>query len=223
DSEARNTSFPWEMAKEYTERSSVVLSVRFENVFTRARSKEAKNVFSLCATARTKRKEVSQQGAAILGHNFRRGYTAVGGYVYYPNMFRKSSCCIHRQLGRWCKGLCKSGGKPTNADCWAYSFRYHLSGGHGEHRKQIVMLQVVEPDGILGPGQEEEVAMAEDLQVPIYRIMALRDESACYENENGNDENFLNDLWYICWRAEPSDRGPLPPRPPSPTTGPLAR
>ena len=79
DSEARNTSFPWEMAKEYTERSSVVLSVRFENVFTRARSKEAKNVFSLCATARTKRKEVSQQGAAILGHNFRRGYTAVGG------------------------------------------------------------------------------------------------------------------------------------------------
>ena len=28
----------------------------------------------------------------------------------------------------------------------------------------------------------------------------------------GAKENFLNDLWYICWRAEPSDRGPLPPR-----------
>ncbi|CAE7651911.1 Ankrd28 [Symbiodinium sp. CCMP2456] len=173
----RAATFPWEVNGE---RCAVVCSVRYESIS-----------HDLTALQPLDKRKRPQSSAFFVGHLFRTAYRDSGGYLYYPNTVSKKLCNIQKD-GRCCKGLCRPSGKPTQEDCWAYSFRYHLKGGDGQlgigdhfenlrqvllggketrkYHERVVMLQIVEGDRVLGPGQREEVDMAQDLQVPIYRF-----------------------------------------------------
>eukprot|EP00435_Cladocopium_sp_Y103_P012478 s1454_g3.t1 len=169
--QVQTQSYPWESNGE---RCAIICSVRFENFLAEKKPGE---------------RPVNDASSAIFIGEFGRAYSFLGEYFYYPNAFKKSICHIKRWSGRWCKGQC-GWGKPTDRSCWAYSFRWHLEGGGKLNKKPVVMLQIIDKGGALGEGQMEEVAMAEDFGIPIYRVMK------CIQD--GQDG-------FLIWKAEPAN------------------
>merc|ERR1712190_520827 len=83
-----------------------------------------------------------------------------GLQVYNPNRYNKEDCGKECSLlGFDCKRYPYQGGRPTDRDCWKSSYRWHLA------QPSVVMIAIVE-DGALGPGQETERKMAENMHVP---------------------------------------------------------
>merc|ERR1719461_953628 len=106
-----------------------------------------------------------------LPQDFLEAYTGSGGHVYYPSIYDKDICEVYTYTpARWCKGECGCGSGPmTDAVCWALSYSDKLDGIAGKKGYPAgIMLQVIEPDGELGPGQHQEIAMALDRGIPIY-------------------------------------------------------
>ena len=171
DQHLRDASYPWEDS--HGRRCPIVLSVRFGS-------------HDYCASSQAKIEGYEQghgdssdeaffpavraEAALTMNDRFGNSYQESGGHVYYPNKFNKLFCVV-QECGHWCRGQCREdvSAKPTNKDCWAASFRWHLAGGDGDrNRAPPIMLQVIEETGHLGPGQEEEIAMAKDLGIPIF-------------------------------------------------------
>lgn len=124
--------------------------------------------------------------------------------TYFPSAFEKDSCDPNFTDFDWpCRGTCTTcvmrealrTGKPSIASCWRYSFRWHqqlckdsrgfmlqieefsrdVSTDTGR-RKTANELQYV-----LGAGQKIETAMAQELNLKIFRIR----QGACW-NDNAN-------------------------------------
>ena len=110
-------AYPWEL---HGERCAVVCSVRYESV-----SSDAESLQPLDQRKRP------HSAAFSVGQFLHGKYRASGGYLYYPNAVTKKLCSIQKD-GRCCKGLCRPSGRPSQEDCWAFSFRYHLAGGDGQ-------------------------------------------------------------------------------------------
>jgi len=99
--------------------------------------------------------------------------------TYNPNRFCKSpDDCYCQKFDGSCKGRCRKpwfadGETPTDKDCWTASYRQHLSCGSTRARKRAgrlpIMIRILE-DGKLGPGQEVEKVMAEDLGVEVVEL-----------------------------------------------------
>lgn len=131
-------------------------------------SSENSGTCQVTVEERCKGKQVNVS-ARVISTDFKPAYAADGGYVYYPSVYNKKQCRIQK-AGRWCKGECKIAiGLASDEKCWAESYGDHLDGlaGITGHSKGIV-LQVIEPDGQLGQGQCEEMAMACVRNVPVY-------------------------------------------------------
>eukprot|EP00401_Gymnodinium_catenatum_P045423 CAMPEP_0117528050 /NCGR_PEP_ID=MMETSP0784-20121206/37114_1 /TAXON_ID=39447 /ORGANISM="" /LENGTH=205 /DNA_ID=CAMNT_0005324323 /DNA_START=171 /DNA_END=785 /DNA_ORIENTATION=- len=169
--------FPWEGRDGRGRRCPIVLSVKFSS----SAQRDEDDLFTHVKTdlgrmMKTYKEDVCfAHGAERVMNKLAPAYTKSGGYVYYPSNYNKDVCKL-QQAGQRCYGKCGNGCKPTGDSCWAYSFRWHLEGLTGlRGHSQGIMLQVVErPEGGrsggLGPGQEEETAMAQELRVPIWRI-----------------------------------------------------
>jgi len=105
-------------------------------------------------------------------------YEKRGGYFFHPNVSNKS-VCADQKAGRRCYGACGNfKQRPTAASCWTLSFRWHLIQlcGWG------CMLQVMEPDGVLGDRQKEEAEMARRLHLPIWKC-TFDEESYSFDFE----------------------------------------
>jgi len=147
-----SAEYPWESHR--GRRCPVILSVRFDQH---------------AQTGSFNGNDHVSESARVVNADFAEAYTASGGYVYYPSKYNKDICQVYDYTpARWCKGKC--GSPPITDDvCWALSYSDKLDGIAGKKAHPSgIMLQVIEPDGQLGKGQHQEIAMALDCGIPVY-------------------------------------------------------
>jgi len=165
--EKRITDFPWGTSG-MSSKPAVVLSVKFHSHF--------QNVKTLCF-----KPDVAARSAFEAWYDFTNYY---GGDVHYPSKFDKDECVAQKDEGLAvpkCLGKCQQVlTRPTDASCWAYSFRWHLQM---RKAKGVVLLQVLEGGPMatdeyqmLGSGQKEEWAMARELGIPCWRAYWVGDQ-----------------------------------------------
>jgi len=141
-----NTPYKWDNLWDPPETAKIVASVKFDGYEQEVGGKA----------------EAAHDTHRLFGQACERAKR----HWHYPNRENNGLCRLKRRSKHaCCYGLCGRGIPRTDIrECWAFKFRWELE----KIRSCGIMLQVVEPDGELGHGQQEEENMAFELGIPVF-------------------------------------------------------